>query len=242
MAVDMNSAGKVALITGSNRGLGLATAKALTQKGVKVIISARDNESGRQVQNQLQTEGVSVDFQNIDVNDIGSIQNAANAISQKYGKLDILINNAAIYPEADKTQSGLVVSPETVDQVLQTNVLGPLKMIQQFLPLLQKGVNANIINITSGLGQMKNLAKGSLAYRMSKTALNAMTKVIADELKNTGVRINALCPLWVKTAMGGDNAKRTPEEAAAHIVNLALDTSENAPNGQFLREGRTVDW
>lgn len=232
---------KVALITGSNRGLGVETARQLAKKGVTVVMTARNQEEGKAAQAELQAEGLPVDFQQLDVTDEVSIKSAYTSVEKKYGKLDILINNAAIYPDADKNSSGLDVPVETVSKVLDANTLGPLRMIQAFVPLMKKTTNGMIINITSGLGQFKNLASKSLAYRMSKTGLNALTKIMADELKSFGIRVNALCPLWVRTDMGGEKGKRSPEEAAAHIVTMALD-EDPAKTGQFQREGKAVDW
>lgn len=233
---------KVALITGSNRGIGLETARQLARTGVQVVLTARDNASGQQAQAQLQSEGLPVDFHQLDVTDEASVTTACTDLTQKYGKLDILINNGAMYADEDKQKSGLEVSVDTVKNTLDTNVLGPLRVIQAFVPLLKKTQAGIIINLTSGMGQIKNLAAGSLAYRTSKSALNALTKIIADELKNTGIRVNALCPLWVRTAMGGDKGKRSPEEAAAHIVKLALQQGDLPPNGAMVREGKVVDY
>jgi NAD(P)-dependent dehydrogenase (short-subunit alcohol dehydrogenase family) len=230
---------KIALVTGGNKGIGLALVRQLAKSGAKAILSARDETRGLSAQAQLADEGFQVDCIKLDVTNQASVQASAELLRNRYGRLDVLINNAGILPDADS--SVLTIAPETVQAVFTTNTLGPMMVTQAMLPLLQESADARVINISSGLGQLSGMTGGYPAYRVSKAALNALTRIMAAELQNTRVTVNAVCPGWVRTDMGGPNAERSPEESAMSIVAWVL-ADASRPTGMFLRDGKVLDW
>ncbi|MBI3593604.1 MAG: SDR family oxidoreductase [Nitrospirae bacterium] len=230
---------KIALVTGGNRGIGLEVCRQLASSEVQVILTARSEELGLQAQSNLSRSGFSVDFQRLDVTDISTLNSTFNFISKRYGVLDILINNAGILPDGDK--SGLNVESETILQVFKTNTLGPLRLSQLFLPLLKKSRAGKIINISSGMGSLNEMAGGYPAYRISKAALNAVTLILSSEMVGLNIAVNSICPGWVKTDMGGRNAARSVEQGATGIVQLAL-LDKKVPTGKFLRDGQIIAW
>lgn len=229
---------KIALITGANRGIGLEICRQLAQRGLEVILTARNTSRGLEAQRQLQNEGLQAAFCHLDVAQEASIQKAAEKISNEYNKLDILINNAAILHEEDR--SILDVKRTVVEETLAVNFFGPLRVIQMFLPLLEKSPQGRIINISSGMGAFSEMGGGYGAYRISKTALNALTLIFANELRHTSITINAMCPGWVRTSIGGKNAPLSVQEGADTAVWLAL-RKENS-TGRFYRARREIPW
>jgi NAD(P)-dependent dehydrogenase (short-subunit alcohol dehydrogenase family) len=238
----VHNQGKVALVTGGNKGIGFAIAEQLAQAGVQTILGARDEDKGKQALEALRKKGLqNVAFVQLDVTDAQDIQHTVDTLSNRYGHLDILVNNAGILPDEDSEARGIEVDPDTMQKVFETNTLAPLRLTQALIPLIKKSESGRIVNISSGLGALHDMDGGYLAYRVSKTALNAITRVLAAELQNSGVTVNAVCPGWVRTDMGGPNASRSPEESAAGIVPLLID---DAPGhtGQFLRDGQPIEW
>jgi NAD(P)-dependent dehydrogenase (short-subunit alcohol dehydrogenase family) len=234
--------GKIALVTGGNKGIGFAIAEQLAKADVQVLLGTRDIARGEQAIKALQQKGLNtVSLMPLDVTDERAIQQAAQQIETQYGHLDILVNNAGILPDEDSDSRGLDVNPDIVRSVFETNTLAPLRLMQAMAPLLKKSSSGRIINISSGMGALNDMDGGYLAYRVSKTALNAITRVLASELAGSGVSVNAVCPGWVRTDMGGANASRSPEESATGIVPLLL-SEKSAYNGQFLRDGKPIDW
>lgn len=233
------SAEKVALVTGGNKGIGFELVRQLAKNGVRVILTARDTQRGKAAQAKLQAEGLTVDFLPLDVTQPASMDSAVKTLEERYGKLDILVNNAGILP--DEEMSGLTVPAQTVREVFETNTLGPLQLSQKLTPLLKKGQQARIMNISSGLGQLNDMEGGYPAYRISKTSLNAVTRILAAELSPYNISVNAVCPGWVRTDMGGAGATRSPEESMAGILPVLLSES-NAVNGQLLRDGVPIPW
>jgi NAD(P)-dependent dehydrogenase (short-subunit alcohol dehydrogenase family) len=230
---------RIALITGGNRGIGLELARQLARAGVKVIITARQDERGRQAVAQLADEGLTVDFIPMDVTNDHAVAQAAKAVTARYGRLDMLINNAGVFCNPEET--ALSVTPESLIQVMDTNTFGPLRVTQWMAPLLRLSGNARVINISSGMGQLCEMDNAYPAYAVSKTALNAITRILAAELRPNGVTVNAVCPGWVRTDMGGPDATRSPEDAVAGILPLLLDEDERR-TGQFLRDGKSIPW
>lgn len=231
---------RIALVTGGNRGIGLEVVRELAQKGLQVVLTARSEEAGRTALVQLSREGYAVDFQKMDVTRPQEIEAVAGILDRQYGKLDILINNAGILEEQDDRV--LAVSLQTLESTLRTNTLGPLLVSQRMAPLLRKGDQARIINVSSGYGELSDMEGGRpAAYKMSKAALNAITLMLADELRPDGIAVDSVCPGWVRTDMGGQEAPRSVEQGAAGIVWLALAEKE-VPTGQFLRDGQAIPW
>lgn len=212
----------------------------LAQNGLTVVLSARDAKRGEAAQQQLQSEGFGVDFVLLDVRDPSSIATAAQTLTSRYGKLDILINNAGILPE-DHRSAGLTVPAEQILEVFETNTLGALRVTQAMLPLLRKGHKARVINISSGMGTLEDMDGGYPAYKISKTALNAVTRILAAELAPERISVNSICPGWVQTDMGGASAALTPTDSVTGLLPLIL-ADENRVTGQFLREGELIPW
>ena len=187
-------------ITGGNRGIGKGLVK-LLGKDNNVVFSVRDIKKGEDTLQELKE--VKAKYVLLDVNDIKSIHNAKQEIKMNMDRIDLLFNNAGILiPEyevpAFETSEGSIL------KTFETNTLGPLRVIKSLLNLIPKG--GRIVNISSGMGQLDDMEGGSLAYRLSKTSLNALTKILSIELKDRGIKINAICPGWVQTDMGGRNA------------------------------------
>ena len=230
---------KIALVTGGNKGIGLEICRQLAVSGIQVVLTARDCLRGSEARALLSRDGLIVDFQKLDVTDPSNLKAVFDFISTTYGALDILVNNAGILPDEDDI--GITVGADTVLKVFKTNSLGPLQISQRFLPLLKKSQGGRIINVSSGMGSLSDMAGGYAAYRISKAALNAVTLILADELKELKISVNAVCPGWVKTDMGGKSAPRSVEQGASGIVRLAL-LDKNVPTGKFLRDGKAIPW
>jgi NAD(P)-dependent dehydrogenase (short-subunit alcohol dehydrogenase family) len=239
MNVVMITMKKIALVTGGNKGIGMEVCRQLAASGVQVVLTARAEQRGIRAKKHLLEGGLTVDFQRLDVTLPDTIDSTFSFISKQYGILDILVNNAGILPDEDK--SALTVKKETVLEVLKTNTLGPLNLIQRFLPLLTKSKAGKIINVSSGMGSLTDMSGGYPAYRISKAALNSLTLILASELAGSNISVNSVCPGWVKTDMGGRNASRTVEQGASGIVHLAL-LEKQIPTGKFLRDRQVISW
>lgn len=229
---------KIALITGTNRGIGLEISKQLAARGITVIMTARNMHMGRPLVNELRQQWKHVWFHQLDVTDEGSIRDVFEYLKNRWEKLDILINNAGVY--LDEGKAFIDLDLDCMRTTMETNLYGPLKLIQVMLPLLQKSGDARIINLSSIMGQFAALGEEGAAYRISKTALNAMTVILSHELSSYGIAVNAVHPGWVRTDMGGFNAPGTIEQGADTTVWLA--TADKIPNGKFLEERKVIDW
>jgi len=233
---------KVAVVTGANRGIGFETCRQLAKHGMKVVLTSRDKVKGDAAAERLRSEGLDIDFLPLDVSDDASVQELARQIKKTYGRVDVLVNNAGIMIDGKTrdTEAGTSVMQakvETLRLTMEVNVYGALRVTQALLPLMPKD-GARIVNVSSGMGQLSDMNGGWPGYRISKTGLNALTRIFADELKQTGIRVNSICPGWVKTDMGGAGATRTPQQGADTIVWLA--TAPDVPTGGFFRDGTPV--
>ncbi len=228
---------KIILITGANKGIGLQAARALSELGHTLIITARDIEKGKAAVALLAAEGLTVRFEQLDVTNDEMIKHVSNKVTKDFGRLDVLINNAGILN--DKTNT-LNVTRATVEAHMQTNFYGPLLISQAFYPLLANSAEGRIINVSSQMGRLNGMGGGSAAYRFSKTALNSLTAVMAADLAGTRVKVNCLHPGWVRTDMGGAQATRTLEEGADTIVWLA--TEPNISTGKFFTNRQEMPW
>jgi NAD(P)-dependent dehydrogenase (short-subunit alcohol dehydrogenase family) len=225
------------LITGANRGIGFETARQLAARGFHVVIGARSEEQGQKALRKLEPGG-KVSLLIVDVSDSKSIASAAlkfNAI----GQLDVLINNAGIYP--DEGISALTVSREQMVSAFQTNTFGPLAMTQAFLPHLKKSPAARVINVSSGYGQIDGLSANAPSYCLSKFALNGVTILLSEALKEHGISVNSMCPGWVRTDMGGSAAPRSVEVGADTAVWLANEAGQEL-TGKFFRDRKEIPW
>jgi NAD(P)-dependent dehydrogenase (short-subunit alcohol dehydrogenase family) len=228
----------IIVVTGGNRGIGFEVCRQLAQRGAQVILTARQAEASQEAVKTLAAQKLDVRFHALDVTDPASAAALRDYLQRTFGRLDVLINNAGIYPNADG--SGLEVPLQIVRTTLETNTLAPLYLSQLLVPLLNVSSAARIINVSSGLGALSSIGGDHAAYRISKAALNAVSGILAAELQGA-VAVNAACPGWVRTDMGGPNADRDVGEGAAGIVWLALDAPQDL-TGKFVRDGKVIPW
>ncbi|MBI4396905.1 MAG: SDR family oxidoreductase [Elusimicrobia bacterium] len=233
---------KNALVTGANRGIGFEICRQLARKGLRVVLASRNEPKGREACDKLRQEGLEVDLRVLDVKNFESIQKTRDSLIEKYGRLDVLVNNAGILLDSPGFDSSLFdTRPETVRQTVETNLIGPLILCQMFVPLMREKGYGRVVNISSGSGQFSEMEAGSPAYSLSKTALNALTKLLSLELQGTDVLVNAMCPGWVRTDMGGPSAPRSPEQGADTAVWLAT-LPKGGPQGSFFRDRKPIPW
>lgn len=233
-----------AVVTGTNRGLGFELSRQLAQAGFHVVMTARDPRQGARALADLQAENLSVELRRVDVTRSEDAHALAAYLREQGAQVNVLLNNAGVFLESshetgDKSADPLRVSPLTLMETVNINTLGAVRMIQALAPLLHPG--ARVINVSSWMGQFKRLEGNNLGYRLSKTALNVVTRVMAERLREQDVQVHSVCPGWVQTEMGGERAKLTPAQAAAHIVWLATSADVNDTGG-FWRKRRRIDW
>jgi NAD(P)-dependent dehydrogenase (short-subunit alcohol dehydrogenase family) len=230
---------RIVLITGANRGIGLQTAQQLAAQGWHVVIGARNEQAGRHSAEGIAKHSGKASFLQLDVSNSESIQRASKQFAAISDHLDVLINNAGIYP--DKGLNILTVPRDRMVQTLQTNTFGALEVAQSFLPYLQKSSAARVINISSGLGQLEGFSAGMPSYCLSKLALNGLTIMLAEALRESNIAVNSVCPGWVRTDMGGPDATRSVEEGADTAVWLA-DEAPHELTGKFFRDRQEIPW
>ena len=234
----MNS-DKVALVTGSNRGIGLECVKQLGQKGYQTILTSRKKEDGERSLTSLSSDSSTVHYQSLDVSDDSSVAKLKKDISERFGRLDILINNAGI--NYDSWQSALEADLDYVRQTLETNLFGAWRMAKAFVPMMKNQKYGRIVNVSSGAGAITGMGGGTPAYSISKASMNVLTIKLAAELKGSGVLINSVCPGWVRTEMGGPDAPRSVEKGAETIV-WAAELPGDGPSGKFFRDMKEIDF
>jgi NAD(P)-dependent dehydrogenase (short-subunit alcohol dehydrogenase family) len=235
------SENRVAIVTGANRGIGLEICRQLAKRGgVHVILTARDEKKGKAAAQALRDEGLDVEFHRLDVTSERSARALADFLGKTCGRCDILVNNAGILADPHGTRF-LDSRVETYRETLETNVLGPLVVAQALLPLMKKHRYGRIVNVSSGMGQLTDMGTGSPAYRISKTALNALTRILSAEFSGGGILVNSMCPGWVRTAMGGPGAPRSVEQGADTAVWLAT-LPDGGPSGGLFQDRKPVPW
>ncbi len=227
----------IALVTGANRGIGREVVRQLAGMGWRVILTARDEAKGRKACEELAGERIDLTFHRLDVTDLENIHRLAGELSSGIGRLDVLVNNAGILMDEDRPFPGLAI--ETLRRTMEANFFGPFLLSQALLPLLLRSDDARIIHVSSGLGQLSDGGGGYPAYSLSKAALNMMTVQLAEDLGGR-VKVNSVCPGWVRTEMGGPGATRSIEKGAESIVWLATDPK--IPNGKFIRDRKEIAW
>ncbi len=234
---------RIALVTGGNRGIGLEIVKQLSRAGLMSVLGSRDVAKGREAAAKLASEGLEPPVVALDVNDEASIRAALEEVIGLFGRIDVLVNNAGILKEGQSPEASKVLelSPELALETYRTNTLGPMRMIQAVVPHMQKGGYGRVVNLSSGAGQLSDMRAGYPAYRMSKAALNVLTRVTAAELGPSPIKVNAMCPGWVRTDMGGPNATRSVEQGAETAVWLAT-LPDTGPTGGFFRDKAPIAW
>jgi NAD(P)-dependent dehydrogenase (short-subunit alcohol dehydrogenase family) len=231
---------KIALVTGANRGIGREICRQLAMKGFTVILGARTLDKATRAADALARDGAAAEPVALDLTDPRSVNAAAKTVEERHGRLDVLVNNAGVLFDQDDWGGGIAGLDEKVlRDTLETNLIGTYRVCRAFFPLLKKTGGARIVNVSSGAGQLEGMGLGAPAYKISKTAVNALTKILAAEGARD-VRVNAACPGWVNTDMGGPGAPRTAEEGADGIVWLAA--SATAPTGGFFRDRKPIPW
>jgi len=229
---------KIALVTGGGRGIGLEISKQLAAQGIITVLTARNMHEGRPLVDELRNQWKNIWYHQLDVTDETSIRDLITYLEEDCGKLDILINNAGILLEDDKNI--LDMDLEIIRKTLDTNLYGPLRVCQTFSHMLKKSDDGRIINLSSTMGQLSSMGSDSPAYRLSKTALNALSVILSNELAGSNIKVNSVCPGWVKTGMGGENAPGVVEEGADTAVWLA--TADEIPNGKFVKGREVIPW
>jgi NAD(P)-dependent dehydrogenase (short-subunit alcohol dehydrogenase family) len=229
---------KVAVVTGANRGIGLEVVHQLAKLGMQVILGARDLARGEAAATSLTREGLMVYPHQLDVTDQRSIDHVIAEVTATFGQLDILINNAGIL--YDTWQQAVTADLTIVQQALETNLFGAWRMCQACLPLMRQSGSGRIVNVSSEAGSLTHMGGGTPAYTISKTALNALTCMLAAELAETGILVNAVCPGWVATDMGGAGGRPVAQGAAGII--WAATLPDHGPTGGLFRDGKPLPW
>ena len=235
---------KIAVVTGANRGIGFEICRQLAQKGILVVLTSRDVKKGQAACEKLDREELPVRFHELDVDHATSINALKNFIEKEFGRCDILVNNAGIFPDTNDEKefpSIFKAHLDTIRRGLTTNVFGPLLMAQAFVPLMKKNKYGRIVNVSSGMGQLSDMNGGYPGYRLSKTALNVLTRILNDELLDSNILVNSMCPGWVKTEMGGSGATREVDEGADTAIWLAT-LPDKGPRGKFFRDRKEIAW
>jgi len=224
----------VSLVTGANRGIGREVCRQLAGKGHAVLLTARDAEAAAAAAGRI-VDAVPL---RLDVADPASVAEAAATVADRYGKLDVLVNNAAI--TYDTWQRAITADLGVVRQVAETNLYGPWLIVERFLPLLRNSDHPRIVNVSSEAGSLTSMGGGTPAYTVSKAALNALTRMLAAELRAERILVNAVCPGWVATDMGGPGGRPVTEGAASVV--WAATLPDDGPTGGFFRDGRPLPW
>ena len=223
----------ISLVTGANRGIGREVCRQLASRGHAVLLTARDAAAAAAAAGAVGATPL-----RLDVTDPESIAEAASVVKDQYGKLDVLVNNAAI--TYDTWQRAVSADLAVVREAAETNLYGPWLMIQEFLPLLRNSDHPRIVNVSSEAASLASMGGGTPAYTASKVALNALTRMVADELRRDRILVNAVCPGWVATDMGGPGG-RSVAAGAASVV-WAATLPDSGPTGGFFRDGRPLPW
>lgn len=231
----------IVVVTGANRGLGRAAAKRLADmKNHLVVACARDPATLEPLRDELRQAGRDIACRQLDVTDDSSVEALHDWLARRFGRVDVLINNAGV--SIERFQCRLLDLPLGILQrTLNTNLFGVLRVTQALVPLMRASTAGRVVNLSSEMGQLETMTAGSPAYRISKTALNALTRILAAELDGSHIKVNAACPGWCRTDLGGRNAPRSAEEGVDTVVWLAT-LPEDGPSGGFFRDRAPIAW
>ncbi len=229
---------KYFVVTGANRGLGLGLIEKLAS-----ISNAQVIGSVRNLEKAPQTKYPNIHFLECEISDEASRENFIQKVKKDFPRVDVLVNNAGVFLDNSDgaEESALKGKLKTIRDAFEVNTVAPFHFIQAFLPAMLKNNFGRIVNVSSGMGQLSEMGAGYPSYRISKSALNSVTKLFAAELKGKNVLVNAVCPGWVKTDMGGAAAHRSIEEGISGIL-WAMNLKDNGVSGSFLRDGKTIAW
>lgn len=234
----MTEPAKIVLITGANRGLGLEVARQLGAKGFRILLGVRNVAVADETARRLCRDGIDAVALPLDVADLDAIAAAAATVARDQPRLDVLINNAAVH--YDTWQRAVTADFAIVDEAWRTNLMGPWRLTNALLPSLRKSSAPRIVNVSSESGSLASMGAGTPAYQVTKAGLNALTRTMAAELRAEGFLVNAICPGWTATDMGGDGGR--PVAAGAKGIVWAATLADDGPTGGFFRDGRPVPW
>jgi NAD(P)-dependent dehydrogenase (short-subunit alcohol dehydrogenase family) len=229
---------RIVVVTGANRGIGREVARQLAAAGDTVYLTARKLADAEKAVTEEAVRGDRLRPARLDVTDPDSVHRLARRITAGHGRLDVLVNNAAIH--YDTWQHAATADLAVVREALETNLFGAWTAVQSFLPLLRAAGSGRIVNVSSGGGSLTGMGGGIPAYRISKAGLNALTLMLADELRGDGILVNAVCPGWVATDMGGPGGRPVARGAAGVV--WAADLPDDGPTGGFFRDGEELPW
>jgi NAD(P)-dependent dehydrogenase (short-subunit alcohol dehydrogenase family) len=230
---------KVAIVTGANRGIGFETCRQLNQLGIITVLTSRDETKGRSAVASLSEADGDLLYHQLDVADSSSIVQLREFVINKFKRCDILVNNAGVF--LDRGVNIFDLPEETLQETLQINFLGALRMCQEFLPLMRDSGYGRIVNVSSGMGSISSMDGGSAAYKLSKLMVNGMTRIMAAEIKDEDIKINTMAPGWVRSDMGGASAPRSLAQGADTIIWLAT-LPDDGPSGGFFEDRTPANW
>jgi NAD(P)-dependent dehydrogenase (short-subunit alcohol dehydrogenase family) len=231
---------RIAVVTGGNKGIWFEICRQLAGEGVRVLLTSRDAARGNSAAGNLRAQKLDVLFHPLDVDSDDSVSAFREYLKKEHGRVDVLINNAGIL--ADKHSTSILKAPLDVFRAtLETNFFGALRMCQALVPIMRRGHYGRIVNLSSGLGQLSDMGDGTPAYRVSKTALNALTRMVATATDGEDILVNSVCPGWVRTDMGGPEAARSVDKGAETAVWLAM-LPHGGPTGGFFRDREPIPW
>ncbi len=232
----MSTDSPVALVSGANRGIGREIARQLAEeRGFLVVVGGRDPAAAEAAASEIEGDAVAAQ---LDVTDQAGIDALRARIEADSGRLDVLVNNAGVYGDSDGVGE---YDLDRAHEVVETDLFGPWRLSRAMLPLLRAGGHGRIVNVSSGAGQLSDMYGGRAAYRVSKAGLNALTRILAYDERESGILVNSICPGWVRTEMGGPSATRSVEEGADTAVWLATQ-SDRGPTGGFFRNREPIPW
>lgn len=236
----MNPAGKkIAIVTGANRGIGFETCRQLSQLGFLTILTSRDENKGKAAVESLLQEGGDLIYHQLDVADLDSITKLASYVKENFDRCDILVNNAGVF--LDRGKSVFDVPLEVLQESLEINFIGALNMCRALVPFMRNNQYGRIVNVSSGMGSIANMGAYSAAYKLSKLVMNGMTRIMADEIKDTNIKVNTMAPGWVRSDMGGPRAPRSLAQGADTIIWLAT-LPDDGPTGGFFEDRKPIAW
>jgi NAD(P)-dependent dehydrogenase (short-subunit alcohol dehydrogenase family) len=230
---------KIALVSGANRGIGFETCRQLARRGLDVLLTSRDPIKGQSAAESLRQEGLAVHYHALDVTDLDSVHLVHQYVVAEFGRLDVLVNNAGVY--LDEGDSLFEVPLDIFRETMEINFYGPLHLCRSFVPLMRANNYGRVVNVSSGYGSITHMGGYTAAYRVSKVALNALTRIVAAEVAGKDIKVNSACPGWVRTDMGGTSAPRSLAQGADTIVWLATLPAEGPTSG-FFRDRKSIPW
>jgi NAD(P)-dependent dehydrogenase (short-subunit alcohol dehydrogenase family) len=226
---------QVALVSGANRGIGLEISRRLAAEGIAVVMGGRDEARVRAAAETLEGD---VHPRQLDTTDQASVDRCAQSVDEHFGRLDVLVNNAGII---GAPIAGYDADVDQAREALETNLFGTWRLSVACIPLMRRTGGGRIVNLSTGMGQLSDMGGGHAPYRISKTSVNALTRILAAELRGDGILVNSACPGWVQTDMGTEAAPRTVEEGADTPVWLATLPADG-PTGGFFRDREPIPW